>query len=291
MLTDAQEWKMSNRTPAMTQGSVHVWFARLDHPDAVMQRLAENISSDEYKRAMRFRFPQGRNRYMVARALLREVLAGYLGSEPRALSFQYGRYGKPTLAGTFAESEIRFNVSHSCGGALVGVAQGREIGVDLEFIRPLSDLRDLAESCFSIAEKAALEALPEHERLRGFFDGWTRKEAYLKATGKGLSFSLQSFEVSLAPGPGRRALMLPDGSKNEPALTLVSLAPRADYSAAVVVDGCDCHLTCAEWPVDAVPHRPPVQTILCRTSGERKFSLSVESEEGGVLGQLRMGVK
>ncbi len=241
MLTPRFDCRAIDPASDKTAENVHAWFACLDHPPAVVQKLAENIRPDEYERAMRFRFQQDRNRYIAARALLREILAACFECAPRDVSFRYGQFGKPMLAGRFAESAIRFNVSHSAGHALVGVAHGREIGVDLELIRPLSDVRGLAQSCFSLAENAAWNDMPEKARLRGFFDGWTRKEAFVKATGNGLSFSLRSFTVSLAPGPGRRALMLPGRGETEPAWTLVSLAPRSDYSAALVVEGQDCH--------------------------------------------------
>jgi 4'-phosphopantetheinyl transferase len=227
-----------------------VWFAGLDCSDAEVNRSAHILTDDESQRAARFHHERDRRRFIIARAVLREILGFCLGVGPRRLSFRCGQFGKPMLAGEFEQSEIRFNMSHSGGGALYAVSLGREVGVDLELIRPLADMSSLAQSCFSAAENLTLQALLGRERLRGFFDGWTRKEAFLKATGHGLSFSLQAFEVSLAPGVGRRALTLHHNGENEPAWTLVSLAPLPDYAAALVVHGQDCSIACAEWLVE-----------------------------------------
>jgi 4'-phosphopantetheinyl transferase len=216
----------------------------------VAGRLVYNISSDEYERSARFHFQRDRHRWIVARATLRQILSGYLECKPRDVSFSYGAFGKPALAGSVADRELRFNLAHSGGYALFAVTYGRNIGVDLELVRPLRDLTNLALSTFSAFEKAAWEALPEGERLRGFFDGWTRKEAYLKATGNGLTDALDAFDVSLEPGPGLRELNIRARLLNETRWMLVSLAPHSEYSAAVVVEGCDCHVTCAEFTAD-----------------------------------------
>jgi 4'-phosphopantetheinyl transferase len=133
-------------------------------------------------------------------------------------------------------------------------AGGREIGVDLECVRSFSDLSGLAESCFTTAENAALAAIPEDERLRAFFAGWTRKEAFLKATGKGLSLPLQAFSVSLAPGSGWRELTIHGERGVGPDWTLVSVAPpRPEFSAALVVEGREGCLTTSKWPVVGIP--------------------------------------
>lgn len=254
MLTDCPiERSASGRAPALSGDEVHVWFAELDHPDAVVQGLGETLCPEECRRANRFRFKHDRQRFVVGRAVLRTILGRYLEIKPQEVSFEYGQFGKPSLAEELEVSKLQFNVSHSGSGALYAVAKSRKIGVDLEFLRPLAEMRTLAEEYFSISENAALEALPEPQRLRGFFDGWTRKEAFLKATGYGLSLSTKASEASLAPGVGPRELRVLESPHNQTGWTLVSLAPRPECSAAVVVEGQDCRVNFAEWIVDADP--------------------------------------
>jgi 4'-phosphopantetheinyl transferase len=237
---------VSDGVSELRQNDVRVWFAELDQPDVVLHCPSETISPDERLRAMRFRFPHDQRRFIVARAILRTILGRYLEIDPRQVSFQYGQYGKPALAQPH-NTQLQFNISHSAGAALFAVAPGRQVGADLEYIRPLTDLTSLANDCFSTSEIAALSELPEREKLRAFFDGWTRKEAFLKATGLGLSLSTKVFEVSLSPGEGPRELRLFEGARDRDEWSLVSLVPRAECSAAVVAEGRDCRITFAEW--------------------------------------------
>jgi len=175
---------------------VHVWRIALDRGDG--DSLRARLSSDELARAARFHFERDRTRFLVARAALREILAHYLGASPAEIAFVYGDHGKPALAPP--HGDLRFNLSHSHGLALCAVTRGREVGVDVERIRELDDLEDLARSVFSARELAALHRLPEPGLLAGFFTGWTRKEAFIKALGEGLSHPLKRFDVSLEPG-------------------------------------------------------------------------------------------
>lgn len=254
MLTPDLEWKTSGVALALTRSSVHVWFAHLDHPDAAARQLWGDLSPDECLRAMRFQFERDRNRYVVARSILRQILAIYVAGEPLDLLFKYGPWGKPALGGSFAKTELRFNVSHSAAWAMFAVARKREIGVDLECVRPLSDMLGLAESCFTTVENAALARIPEHERRRAFFDGWTRKEAFLKAIGKGLSFPLKAFSVSVAPGSGWRELTIHEERGVGPEWTLMSVVPPgAELSAALVIEGRDACVTTSIWPIRRIP--------------------------------------
>jgi 4'-phosphopantetheinyl transferase len=250
MLTSSlSAWQSSARVPELAGGRVHVWFAKLDHGGAVVSQLGGYLSADERVRAMQFQFERDRNRYIVARSILRQILATYVGDEPLKLSFTYGPFGKPALRGSFADTQLEFNVSHSAGWGMFAVAAGREIGVDLEWIRPLGDLAGLVESCFTAAENAAFAPVPEDEKLCAFFDGWTRKEAFLKATGKGMSFPLKAFSVSLAPGSGWRELTIHEERGLSPEWTLIAVAPPSpELSAALVVEGRECCLTTSQWP-------------------------------------------
>lgn len=258
-----EKWVPAPAPPDINRVSVHVWFARIDPPDADVLRMSEILSPEERKRAESFRFERDRGRFVVARAVLRKILGACLGVEPQRLSFRSGRNGKPELAGTFEASKVRFNVSHSNGGALYAVARDREVGTDLEFIRPLDGLMAMAERSFSPAENAALRSMRAPERLRGFFDCWTRKEAFLKATGEGLSSSLEGFDVSVVPGPGPRTLFARGNPTDGSRWTLTSLAPHPAYAAALVVEGKGWNLRTWQWTVEPDPGRMP-----CRNPGE-----------------------
>ena len=162
------------------------------------------LSPDERERADRFVFARDRDRFVAGRAFLRLLLAQYLGCEPRALRFRYGPNGKPALADE--RSDLHFNLAHSGALAVCALARGSELGVDLERLRPIRDAEGVVRSAFSPREVARLESLPETARLRAFYEGWTRKEAFLKALGHGLARPLDSFDVTLGPGEPPRLL-------------------------------------------------------------------------------------
>ncbi len=165
----------------------------LDEAEHEVDRLLALLSVDECARAARFRFSQHRDRFVVGRGRLREVLGRRTGQHPGSVQFVYGRHGKPELA----DSVVRFNLSHCDDLAVLAVSQGCSVGVDLERLRPVADRELVAERFFSGMELQALRALPVPLRDAAFLRCWTRKEAYLKALGGGLSVDLASFAVSL----------------------------------------------------------------------------------------------
>ncbi len=212
---------------------VHVWWVELVRPEAEVEDLLNLLSLDEKERAARFRFAEHRDRFTVARGTLRRVLGHYAGIAPESVQFEYGPNGKPSLP----DSSLRFNLSHSGELAMIGVTRDREIGVDVERMRDDKDLLDIAERFFAPRERDALRALPEDERRDGFFRCWTRKEAYLKALGAGLSLNLHGFVVSLAPGEPAALLESEQGAAEVERWSLVALEPHPDYAAAVAVEG------------------------------------------------------
>jgi 4'-phosphopantetheinyl transferase len=208
-----------------------VWLADLDRQEGGAADL-ELLSEDERGRAARFRFDMHRRRFVACRALLRRRLAEELGTAPRDVSFQYGPFGKPALA---SESALRFNVSHSDRYALLGLARGRDLGLDIERVRALDDLDRLAETVFSAAEREELSRVPTWSRSEAFFNGWTRKEAYIKARGDGLQ-RLADFDVSLGPCEPVR-LRRVQGEPDEPARwSLMALTPISGFAAAVCLE-------------------------------------------------------
>jgi 4'-phosphopantetheinyl transferase len=229
-------WGFTSKNPPLDRGKVHLWQAQLDPLATYFERFEDSLSSDERQRAERFRFQRDRRRFIVARALLRILIGRYLQKEPAQVQFNYGPNGKPSLAGD-DNAALRFNLSHSEGLALYAVTRGREIGVDVEYIGKNLDIGTLAERFFSPREIAALKSLPDHEKHRAFFACWTRKEAYLKARGDGLSVALDSFSVLLNPDEPPVLLSVEGDPEETSRWSLLELDPGPSYVAALAVEG------------------------------------------------------
>jgi len=227
---------------------IHVWRAELDQPEATVERLGQTLSTDEQERAQRFVLERVRTRFVVGRGLLRAILARYLGRPPHRLRFAYGERGKPALAPAESTS-LRFNVSHSADVVLFAVARGREVGVDVERLRPMPRAERIAERFFSVPERQALAALPEARKVEGFFTCWTRKEAYIKARGDGLGHPLDQFAVTIAPDEPVRLSAVGDGDATEIARwSLTGLPPGPGYVAALAACGSGWRVTSRNWP-------------------------------------------
>lgn len=181
------------------QNNVHVWLASLHVTGHVFDVLHRNLSHDEEQRAGRFVFARDRDNFIVARGILRDILAKYLGRQPEEIHFVCEPYGKPGIRHTETFGQIEFNLSHSSGLLVLAVADGKKVGIDVERVRSLPDMEQIASHAFSAHEQKVLSTLAGEEKLRGFFRCWTRKEAYLKARGDGLLVPLDTFDMSLAP--------------------------------------------------------------------------------------------
>ena len=231
----------------LERDEVHVWRAALDIRPSQWHALFQTLSQDERTRSARFRFQKDRKRFVARRGLLRSILRRYLDVEPCQLRFSYGAYGKPALAGEFGSEGLRFNMSHSDGVALYAVSRDREVGIDIERIRlDFADIQ-IAEQFFSPREIAVLRALPAQMQKEAFFTCWTRKEAYIKATGNGLSLPLDTFDVSCAPGEPAALLNTRGDPKEASRWALQGLSPGACYVAALAVEGHSWRLTCWQW--------------------------------------------
>lgn len=236
--------------------TAHVWTAHLDEvaPED-LAALATLLEPDEAARAERFHFERDRRHFTVTRGFLRRLLSQYLEVPASALRFGYGPRGKPFLVspGTC----LRFNLSHSHGRALFVFALDREVGIDVEAGARLGeDWPGIARRVFSAREQAELFALPEGSRREGFLNGWTRKEAYLKATGLGIVDGLQTIEVTLAPQVEPTLLAAPAGLN----WTIHDLRADAVFAAALVISGTGPiiiqHHVCAS-VMDAVDDHSP----------------------------------
>lgn len=216
----------------LAAGNVDTWYTDLTTIDVRPDLLQRTLSMEERERAGRFRFDRDRQNYERRTYLLRLLLADYLGSEPAEVRFRLSRYGKPQCE-NFAR--IRFNLSHSHGRALYACRLDREVGVDLECMRPRG-FAEIVRSIFSPGEQRRIAALPEQERLAAFYRCWTLKEAYVKARGEGLSIPLDSFEVTVADSREMHLVSCSLSSGDTERWKLFSLPLFPGYLGAIVAE-------------------------------------------------------
>ena len=210
---------------------IHVWHLALGAEPADVERLRTLLADDEQARARRFRFAGDERRFVTCRGRVRMILAHYLRVPAATIAFAYGAHGKPFVIG----GGVCFNVSHSCDRALIACCATHDVGVDLEMVRAMSDAEALLPQFLSTGEIAEWMALPTDERTRAFFNGWTRKEAYVKALGDGLSHPLDTFRVTFDPHAAP-AIIFP--GQTVPAWSLIDVSPGPDWAAALAVSGC-----------------------------------------------------
>jgi 4'-phosphopantetheinyl transferase len=197
-------------------------------------QLEKCLSRDERARGDHLVCNIDRQRYVVGRGILRILLSGYTNLRPEAIQFQYGPQGKPSLA---IPSDVSFNIAHSAGTALFGFVGNRAIGIDVELERQDLEFDEIAARFFSEAEQAALKSVPTEQRLRAFFTCWTRKEAYIKALGGGLTVPLERFDMTVAPGQPAELIADRGDSKGGTNWTVYDIRPDDGYAAAAVVEG------------------------------------------------------
>jgi 4'-phosphopantetheinyl transferase len=217
---------------------IYVWYTALNAGDRVTGALRHLLSADEAARAERFHFERDRRRFVIARATLRLLLSRYTGQPPEQITFTYSRRGKPFLAENL--TGLEFNLAHSHELALYGFTAGTQIGVDVEYTGRDVAVDEIAEHFFSQEEVSAFRSLPPAQRVAGFFNCWTRKEAFLKANGEGIAHGLDQFTVSLAPGA-------PAELRAEQGWSLYHLEPAAGYVGAVAMRAPLRRLRLLEW--------------------------------------------
>jgi 4'-phosphopantetheinyl transferase len=245
-------WSTTSADLLMAGDEVHIWQITLDQPDLMVQSFSQVLSENEWERAQRFHCEQDRRRFIAGRGQLRSILGRYLDFEPDRLQFCYGPKGKPALGRhlDLHGNTLHFNLSHSNGLALCALAWNWEVGVDLEYIRPVPTAEQLAQRFFSSREHALIKALPAHDQPRAFFRLWTFKEAYLKATGKGLTHLLRDVEVTLAEGKPARLVGVAQDAQVSDHWSLQSFTPTTNYLAALAVKGHDWRLNYRQWPAE-----------------------------------------
>ena len=247
-------WPAAPQVPRLRPGEVHVWTSPLSPDPRRRQALAPLLSDSETARADRFHFAADAHRYVIARGLLRKLLAGYCDTPPERIALRESDHGRPQLADAHAHRGVDgppatvfdFNLSHARDRVVYAFSAGARVGVDVEWVAPLDEMDELVTIHFSAREQATWKALPADVRERAFYDCWTRKEAFVKAIGEGLSHPLDSFDVRFAPGDEPAIERLEGG---DPARwSLRALAPEAGYASALAVEAPGITLRCWSIP-------------------------------------------
>jgi len=234
-----------NLTPE--ENTVYVWRIELTLREDQIQDCRKLLSPDENERADRFYFDRDRRQFIAAHRALRTILSEYLNILPRQVAYSYAANGKPELASGLRESGIKFNLSHSKELAIVAVTQGLCVGVDLEFVDPELAIEELSSTFFSQAEISTLRALPAERRRQAFFECWTRKEAYIKALGIGLTLPLDSFDVAFGPGVSAALLRTEVSVEELSRWSIYDITVSESYVAALVVEGKMHRLQHRQW--------------------------------------------
>jgi 4'-phosphopantetheinyl transferase len=249
MNTDELLWRPAIPGELIGSNEVHVWRVFLDLTILQSESLPGILSSDELARAGQFRFERDQNRFIVARGMLRKILGHYLGMNPHKLRFEYTPNGKPILATNAGYNTLHFNLSHSNAFALIAVTRGRNIGIDIEHIRDDVDAGQIARRFFSQEEISALERIHKDKQSEVFFQYWTRKEAFLKAMGDGVSFPMEQCDVSLINGRVLSPVRLLGDHRKSSGWYGQDLFPGHGYAAAIAVEGGDWDLSCWDYAV------------------------------------------
>jgi 4'-phosphopantetheinyl transferase len=243
-----QVWEMPPEDMELAEEEVHVWRAFLQVSQSTVEYFRSLLSKDELLKAGRFYFDRDRHRYIVGRGVLRALLGRYLHMLPDQLRFRYNAYGKPALDMPYSTLHtLYFNSAHSREVALFAFAYDREVGVDVEYMRPDIDFEAVAKHSFSANEYTVIKGLPENEKLAAFYHCWSRKEAYIKARGMGLSLDLRLFDVSLEPGKPAALLASREDPREVGRWTFETLAPAPAYAAALAVEGHNLKLAAWDW--------------------------------------------
>ncbi len=237
-------WPPAPKNWQLAENEVHVWTVSLDQTPAQVSGLAAPLSPDEQTRVGRFHFERDRNRFVVGRGTLRLLLGQYLRLPPGEIKFEYTARGKPLLSRTNGLDTLHFNLAHSGALALLAVTRVAEVGVDIEQIRPLRDADGIAQRFFSSQESGVLRALAPLEMQNAFYNLWTRKEAWLKATGEGIGESLNQVEVSCLPQEPCRFMRLFGDSFAASQWRLLHLTPADGYVGALAMRDSDAEVKC-----------------------------------------------
>ena len=241
-MLETATWFEPPESLLLAPGEVHVWRVSLEQPGHLLEKFRSTLEDHELDRASRFHFEKHRRHFVAGRGVLRQLLAQYLDTKPEQFRLSYGPYGKPALNGEHKNSRLRFNMSHSHEMALFAFAEDMEVGVDVEHIRADFASDEIARRFFSRREVETFNALPDYDQVTAFFKCWSRKEAFIKVIGRGLSQPLDQFDVTLVPG--KPAALLWVSGDDASRWSLYDVDAGNDYAGALAVEGQVTRIRC-----------------------------------------------
>lgn len=251
----ADNWRRQPEKIELGQDEAHVWRASLAQDPATIAQLAALLAADERRRADRYLRAVDRDHFIVARGVLRKILAAYLPISPADLVFAYNQYGRPRISAEQNGRNLNFNLSHSHELALYALTIGRGVGIDVEYMREDFATLEIAEHFFAKSEVTGLASLPADQQVQAFFNCWSRKESYIKALGLGVSYPLARFAVELAPGRAP-ALLKVDNDEREPERWQMYELPAGDgYAAAMIIEMPAVKLSQWQWEFNLTQSR------------------------------------
>lgn len=249
MNVEKLQWRCAVPEELISANEVHIWRMFINIVNFQKLSLLETLSDDELTRAEQFRFEKDQKRFIIARGVLRIILGHYLRKKPYELHFNYTSHGKPVLATDNGCDTISFNLSHSDEITLYAVTRKRKIGIDIEHIKDNFDVRQVAQRFFSPGEISSLDKIHKHKQSELFFQYWTRKEAFIKATGEGVSFPMEQCDTTLLSGDVLSPITLVDNNGEDCCWYGQDLFPGHGYVAAIAVEGDDYDLSCWDFSV------------------------------------------
>lgn len=242
-------WHQAIPGALILTNQIHVWRMSLDLSEHQRANMLAILSADEIERAGRFHFEKNQNRFISARGMLRQILGLYLGEKPQRLQFEYTAFGKPVFGTNSDYKDLHFNLSHSESFALCAITHSREIGIDIERVRNEISVAQIVRRFFSSGEIHSIETLHEEKQNQLFFQYWTRKEAFLKGMGQGLSFPMEQCDVSLMSGVTFSPVIFHHEKSENSDWHVKDLFPAEGYVAAIAVEGRDCDLSCFQYSI------------------------------------------
>lgn len=228
------KWKPPPNNLTLKSIETHIWRANLDKNNSNFAFLKTHLTKDEVEYAKRFKFKKHSNRFIIARGILRSLLGRYLEVTPRKIKIEYSDYGKPHFQN---EKAINFNISHSKQMAVFAFSKYCNIGIDIEFINKKIEFDEIAKRFFSKNEVKTLNSLSDKDKVIGFYNCWTRKEAFIKAVGEGLSFPLDKFEVSLEPEKPAKIIKINCPQQDVSKWSIYAIKPEHNFVGSCVLEG------------------------------------------------------
>jgi 4'-phosphopantetheinyl transferase len=240
---NASDWRSFSDLPPLGPAEIHIWHFRLVLPPDEVRRLERLLTPDELERAEGFRDATLRCQYIVGRGIVRELIASYINQRPSDIRFCYGPWGKPELVCDATSHTLKFNLSHSCGYAVLALTLAGKIGVDIERVGYIPEAEWIAQRYFSQAEQTEFFALPPPMRTKAFFTIWSLKEAYLKALGFGWGNPNGVIELNVSPDRSPQLLKTLDSGAEE-LWSLYKIQADPNFLVAVAISGSNHRIRC-----------------------------------------------